>query len=285
MFKEELIHDLSGKQAEISFLPTLPENLGQHSEEQKERALVLLQKTVFIVKKYLDNHFQLKFQDTVDPQFRFISTEEKAEISPIHGIIYISHRYLTKLQELQPIVIHELIHYYADRIFDFSNLDSFIIKGRKLGISIRYTKETGEAVDGFGIFDEVLVMHITKEICEESNVFYFSTSSESYLFEQELVYRYILSQLPITLSLWNERNVLEKTSVNSYDEVLEILKKATFARLQQSSYHYKYRNAGRLLRKLFEEKAIKKKAVATRRREPNENREHYKQRVLEALID
>ena len=284
MFKEENLHDLSGKKAEVSFLPVQPENLGEHTEKDRDRAIAKLDEMVALVRKFLATDLNLNLINTDEPQFIFIDLDQKAEFDEVHGIIYISNRYLKNLLELEPIGIHELIHFYADRLFDFSKIDDYLIKGRKLGLSIRYSKESGEAIDGFGVFDEVLVMHLTKEICTKYKLFYFSKSEEPYLFEQQLLYKYISKLLPLKLRLWDSENRLIGTEIKTFQEIIEILKKSTFARLSPNNHKRQYRNSGRLLRKLFEDKAIKPIAINTRRREPSESQDKYKERILSALL-
>lgn len=284
MFKEEAVYDLTGKKADVSFLPILPEDLGEYDQQDKERALVVLQKVVPLVKEYLTSQFQVDFSDTDNPQFLFVELDQKAEFDHIRGIIYISNRYLKRLLELQPIGVHELIHYYADRLFDFRNINTYLIKGRKLGISIRFEKDDGEAVDGFGVFDEIIVMQLVHKICSVYNLYDFTSSEEPYLVEQHILFKYISQQLPLTVQIWNEDHTLAPTHITSIEQVLNILTKATFASLEGTNQELRYRNSGRLLRKLFEGKAIKSIAIATRRREPHEDLDSYHERVLQALV-
>ncbi len=273
--------DLSGKNHPISFIPDQKDDLGAGSEKQKEQAIAFCKKVVYKVETYLQHKFSLSETELTDtPKFVFTSLQNHAEINPLTGTIYVSSEYLSNLIPLEPVLIHELLHYYASRWFDFRELDQYLVKGRKTGLSIRYTLE-GEAVDGFGIFDEAIVALLTKEIFSFKNT-EFPKIEDSYILEQKLLETVITRTLPLKIKLWDTNNELHDKIFTDSNAVIFELQKSAWAK-KKPEHAPIHRNVGRILVALFGEKNLHTIATATRRRTQDESPDEYNARIVGIL--
>ena len=278
--QEDRITQLSGKRYDASQLYDSDEEsrISPELSQEERRAIDRFEAIATSVQKYLEEKFTVTFNDTTVPKFTF-TEDEKTAIHPLTGDVFIPRSALTNLQKIETAVVHECLHYYADRWFDTRESEKQVIHGRKIGCSIRYMLED-RAVDGFGIFDEVLTVRLTKELCE-ANELYWSKDTDSYLFESEVIQKLITQKLPVAVRLWNTEGEVTEKKLPSVDEVLDVLEQAAWK--QKSHVTPEHRNIGRVFLALFADTNIHATALALRTQDPGEPKEVYEARILKLL--